>query len=123
IKVLDFGLAKVLRGDHDNHALTQTGALLGTPGFIAPELYRGLPADHRVDIYALGALMYKLLTGELPPMRFHADDPSGLGLPGIPLALQAILRRALAEDPAARYPTAQALATDLRDLAKGTGIS
>ncbi|MDC0715490.1 serine/threonine-protein kinase [Nannocystis bainbridge] len=126
IKVLDFGLAKVVgsasRAEQDA-SLTQTGALLGTPGYIAPELYRGLSADHRVDIYALGALMHKLLTGELPPMRLGSDGPSELSLAAVPPGLQAILRRALADEPAARYPTAQALAVDLRHLAAGTGVS
>jgi len=124
IKVLDFGLAKVVGASrHDDASLTQTGALLGTPGYIAPELYRGLAADHRVDIYALGALMHKLLTGELPPMRLGLEGPSELALSTVPPVLQAILRRALADDPAARYPTAQALASDLRRLAAGTGVS
>ncbi|MFY0541609.1 serine/threonine-protein kinase [Nannocystis pusilla] len=125
IKVLDFGLAKVVGGASrgEDASLTQTGALLGTPGYIAPELYRGLAADHRVDIYALGALMHKLLTGELPPMRLGSDDPTELALSAVPPGLQAILRRALADDPSARYPTAQAVATDLRHLAAGTGVS
>ncbi|MFZ6178014.1 serine/threonine-protein kinase [Nannocystis pusilla] len=125
IKVLDFGLAKVVGGASrgEDASLTQTGALLGTPGYIAPELYRGLAADHRVDIYALGALMHKLLTGELPPMRLGSDDPTELALAAVPPGLQAILRRALADDPSARYPTAQAVATDLRHLAAGTGVS
>ncbi|WP_434416589.1 serine/threonine-protein kinase [Nannocystis pusilla] len=125
IKVLDFGLAKVVGGASrgEDASLTQTGALLGTPGYIAPELYRGLAADHRVDIYALGALMHKLLTGELPPMRLGSDDPTELALSAAPPGLQAILRRALADDPSARYPTAQAVATDLRHLAAGTGVS
>lgn len=115
VVVLDFGLAKVVGPARSgDRSLTQTGALLGTPGYIAPELYRGLEADHRVDLYALGALMYKLLTGELPPMRFGVDDPSGVKLLPAPLALQAIVRRALAEDPSERYATAQALAADLR---------
>ncbi len=124
IKVLDFGLAKVLGGHSRDHSgLTRTGALLGTPGYIAPELYRGLAADHRVDIYALGALMYKLLTGELPPMKFAADDPSGADHPAIPPPLQAIVRRLLAEDPGRRYATAQAVAADLKALAGKTGVA
>jgi serine/threonine protein kinase len=87
--------------------------LLGTPGYIAPELYRGLKADHRVDIYALGALMHKLLTGELPPMGGSDEGEPMRGLPA-PDAVSTVLGKALRENPDQRWTTAQELAQALR---------
>ncbi len=116
IKVLDFGLAKVLAEQRDGESLTGTGMLLGTPGYIAPELYRGLKADHRVDIYALGALMHKLLTGELPPMASGSGAVDSMRNAHAPGAVMAILKGALAESPDERYGTAQELATALRAI-------
>ena len=116
IKVLDFGLAKVLAEQRDGESLTGTGMLLGTPGYIAPELYRGLKADHRVDIYALGALMHKLLTGDLPPMAAGSGNVDALAHVNVPGAVQAVLARAIAEAPDDRYATAQELAQALRAI-------
>lgn len=116
IKVLDFGLAKDL-GEHrrDGESLTHTGMLLGTPGYIAPELYRGLKADHRVDIYSLGALMHKLLSGELPSMGDGEMQASLRELPA-PAAVVAVLGKALRESPDQRHGSAQELAQALRAL-------
>ncbi|MBL8974151.1 MAG: serine/threonine protein kinase [Myxococcales bacterium] len=116
IKVLDFGLAKVLGGGtRVDAAMTRTGALLGTPGYIAPELYRGHAADHRVDIYALGALMHKLLTGELPPVVRGARVDALCGVPA-PAVVLSVLAKALSEAPDERYPTADAFARALHGL-------
>jgi len=121
IKVLDFGLAKVLAQDRDGESLTGTGMLLGTPGYIAPELYRGLKADHRVDIYALGALMHKLLTGELPPMASGSGaQTGGLRALAIPDAVEAVLAKALREAPDERHATAQDLAQALRAIPRAS---
>ena len=112
IKVLDFGLAKVLSATA-NSAWT----VGGSPGYIAPEIYRGGKTDHRVDIYALGALLHTLLIGRLP-----AQTPDDVELPpGAPVLhltdlqppLRALLARATHEDPAQRHPTAEALVADL----------
>ena len=116
IKVLDFGLAKVLAEQRDGESLTGTGMLLGTPGYIAPELYRGLKADHRVDIYALGALMHKLLTGELPPMASGSGAADFMRSANAPGAVVSVLKGALAEAPDERYGTAQELANALRAI-------
>ncbi len=116
IKVLDFGLAKVLAEQRDGESLTGTGMLLGTPGYIAPELYRGLKADHRVDIYALGALMHKLLTGELPPMASGSGHVDVMRTVNVPDTVVAVFRRALAEVPDDRYATAHDLAAALRAI-------
>ncbi|MEZ4383502.1 MAG: serine/threonine-protein kinase [Nannocystaceae bacterium] len=114
IKVLDFGLAKVVADrPADERSLTHTGALIGTPGYIAPELYRGRKADHRVDLFAVGAVLFKLLTGELPQGR---GDRARLAETGAPEALQAVIERALADDPEDRPATAEALAQALRAI-------
>src|SRR5262249_56505660 len=71
VKVLDFGIAKVVSPDADGPRLTQAGMIFGTPEYMSPEQAQGLPPDHRVDIYAVGCLMYHMLTGEVP---FKADS-------------------------------------------------
>lgn len=72
VKVLDFGIAKVTLGDlKDQPALTRMGAVFGTPDYMSPEQALGQPVDHRSDIYALGVLMFEMLTGQTP---FEDDD-------------------------------------------------
>ena len=74
VKVLDFGIAKVTLGDlKDQPALTRLGAVFGTPDYMSPEQALGQPVDHRSDLYALGILMFEMLTGHTP---FEADDPT-----------------------------------------------
>jgi len=74
VKVLDFGIAKVTFGDlADQPALTRTGAVFGTPDYMSPEQALGQPVDHRSDLYALGILMFEMLTGSTP---FEHDDPT-----------------------------------------------
>jgi WD40 repeat protein/serine/threonine protein kinase len=121
--VTDFGLARVL-GETN---LTNTGDLLGTLRYMSPEQVRGRNAeiDRRTDIYSLGATLYELLTLE---QAFMGDDRQELQRrisleeprpprrvnPEIPADLETIVLRAMAKEPADRYPTAQALAEDLR---------
>jgi serine/threonine-protein kinase len=125
VKVLDFGIAK-LRDPEEHGPATQRGHILGTPYYMSPEQIRGDPYDHRVDVYALGAMMYKALAG-VPP--FVADTPMGvltqhLNEPLIPLRERAgrddlpddadrIIARAMQKDPRARYATMQELRADL----------
>ncbi|MCA9694581.1 MAG: protein kinase [Myxococcales bacterium] len=67
VKVLDFGIAKVVDEERQNqHTLTQAGALIGTPEYMSPEQVRGEAADRRMDIYSVGCIMYQVLTGKLP---------------------------------------------------------
>jgi serine/threonine-protein kinase len=74
VKVLDFGIAKVTFGDlADQPALTRTGAVFGTPDYMSPEQALGQPVDHRSDLYALGILMFEMLSGSTP---FDHDDPT-----------------------------------------------
>ncbi|MCY1064079.1 protein kinase [Nannocystis sp. RBIL2] len=114
IKVLDFGLAKILSG-----TAKTTWTVGGSPGYIAPEIYRGGRTDHRVDIFALGVVLHTLLLGRLP-----AQAPSDVELPphapvlhgaDLPEPLRALIDRATAEDPERRYPSADALIAALAD--------
>ena len=120
-KVTDFGIA---RAWDDSDQLTRTGAVIGTATYFSPEQAQGLTADGRSDLYALGVVMYELLTG-VPPfvgespvsvayqhVREFAPPPSDLN-PNIPNALDTIVMRCLEKDPRRRYQTAGALSLDL----------
>ena len=75
VKVLDFGIAKIVNDDTGGPALTQTGMIFGTPEYMSPEQAQGSTPDHRVDIYAVGCIMYHMLTGQVP---FTADNFMGI---------------------------------------------
>ena len=75
VKLLDFGIAKVMAGDSVAAGLTETGVILGTPYYMSPEQARAEVVDHRSDIYALGVMMYRAFTGRLP---FVADSTMGV---------------------------------------------
>jgi urea transport system substrate-binding protein len=122
VKLADFGLAKSLSGA--SVALTQTGTILGTPAYMSPEQFRGLDADPRSDVYGMGATFYALLTGRPPyegpdvlaVMYQHCHEP----VPDprrirreIPVAVTAVIRKAMAKDPAERPPDAEHLLAEL----------
>jgi tetratricopeptide (TPR) repeat protein/predicted Ser/Thr protein kinase len=134
VKVLDFGLAKMAQevapvgpDAPTRERLTEVGTILGTPGFMSPEQLRGKPIDARSDIFSLGVTLYECATGihafergtslevalrvvtETPP------PPSELN-PALPPALDAIIARAMAKDPATRYESARLLHADLLGL-------
>jgi eukaryotic-like serine/threonine-protein kinase len=126
--VVDFGLAKIITGvgGTGTTALTQHNMLFGTPEYMAPEQARGDELDARCDIYAVGIILYQLLTGEVPfggatPLSILTGHltmpavPPRLKSPdrGISRALDAVVMHALAKSPADRYPTAAALAAAL----------
>jgi Protein kinase domain len=113
VKVVDFGVAR--RVD------TPGGAVVGTPGYVAPEQLNGVPADRRADLFALGVILYELLTGRHPfAGRTDAETYfNTLGVvPEVPTdgpcaELSAIVQRALEKAPESRYQTAEALLADL----------
>lgn len=123
VKVLDFGVVALTV--EPDEALTHTGALLGTPAYVAPEILGGGQADPRSDLYSLGCVAYWLLSGRLVfdhvsqarQIAAHLrDDPAPLASLGVEIgeALQSLVMRCLAKDPAERPRSAQDLATSLR---------
>lgn len=126
VYLADFGLARALEGGGD---LTQTGTLLGTPEYMAPELAEG-PAGKSGDIYALAIVLYQMITGRVPfrgetaisvfwkQMREVPLPPSHYNLK-IPKAVDSVLMRALDKDPAQRYPTPLALSQAYQQAISG----
>jgi serine/threonine-protein kinase len=131
-KVADFGLARSLEGET---GLTRTGVAMGTPSYMAPEQYRGdaKAIGTVTDVYALGAILYECLTGRAPFRAESAaatfqqvlsDDPvppSHLN-PRVPRDLETICLKCLEKEPLRRYPSAAALAEDLRRFGRGEPI-
>jgi serine/threonine protein kinase/tetratricopeptide (TPR) repeat protein len=143
-KLLDFGLAKEiggleLPGVQDatvlaQAALTSHGTIVGTPGYMSPEQLQGLPVDERTDVFALGAVLHEMLSGkrafkglmiaqdleaianELPSLQpLHRDK--------LPADIDLILRRAVASDPAARYPSAAVFLSELHAVSSGESVA
>lgn len=123
IKVLDFGIAKIMRSSSPDESLSQTGMVFGTPEYMSPEQARGATVDHRTDVYAVGIMLYEMVTGKVPftgnsnleILAQQANDPP---MPprkmaphlAIPAELEAIILRTLSKRPEDRYPTVEALA-------------
>ncbi|MBV9309304.1 MAG: serine/threonine protein kinase, partial [Solirubrobacterales bacterium] len=107
----DFGLTKDMASQS---GLTQTGMMVGTLDYVAPEQVRGGPVDARADVYALGCVLYKMLTGRIPFDRdqdvaklwAHVNDPPPALDPTLGERYDEIIQRAMAKDPDARYPSA-----------------
>ncbi|HVV87548.1 MAG TPA: serine/threonine-protein kinase, partial [Kofleriaceae bacterium] len=124
-KVLDFGLAKMV-GPGAQPDVSERAQIVGTPYFMAPEQIRGDEVDPRTDVYSLGATMYRLLTGTHPYQAKTAIgvltkhltselEPPSQRAPaaGLSPAIDAIVRKAMAKDPADRWPSAAAMAAAL----------
>jgi serine/threonine protein kinase len=112
IKVADFGLAKINQGSEAS--LTESNALLGTLHYMAPEaLIEGMNVDHRADIYALGVMLYQMLTGKLPRGMFEMPSSK---VPGLDPKFDAIIAMALREDRELRYQTVREMQIDFDEL-------
>ncbi len=125
IKVMDFGIARA--GDS---GMTEAGSILGTAQYLAPEQAKGYQVDERSDLYSVGVVLYEMLTGTVP---FKGDSAVTVALkhvnevpaepaelvPGMPYALNQIVLKAMAKDPADRYQSAAEFARDLRAAKEG----
>jgi tRNA A-37 threonylcarbamoyl transferase component Bud32 len=130
--VMDFGVARELTGDL---GLTQTGALMGTPAYMAPEQAAGdvRAIDRRSDVYSLGATLYELCVGRPPFVSGSMMEllsqvvnleppPPRTAVPSLPVDLETIVLKCLQKDPHQRYPSARALAEELGRYIDGEPI-
>ncbi len=121
LKIVDFGIGKLTSPTASDPSLTETGQTLGTPLYMSPEQFKpGSPIGPRTDIYALGVMMFEMLTGELPICASHAfelavkhateraRDPRELR-PSLPAAVAEVAKRCLEKEADARFPNAEAL--------------
>lgn len=125
VKLLDFGIAKLIHPEPGEAGLTTAGRRLGTPSAMAPEQFRGDPVDQRTDIYALGVLLYRLLTGQLPfpganseeieRSHLNAPAPPPSRVAPISPAMDAIVLRCLEKKPERRYSSATEFIGALRE--------
>ena len=130
-KVLDFGVAKLAPGvGGGNTPRTKEGLTMGTPAYMAPEQVMGNAVDARTDVYTMGVVLFEALTGQRPfatgsdveVMRAHRDRPPPRPralVPTIPAALEIVILRALAKDPAKRFQSAREMASALADAVQG----
>lgn len=128
LKVSDFGIARV-----DAHDFTARGSVVGSPGYMSPERYRGEPADHRADLFACGVLLYELLTG-VQPYSGDAETVMQQVLEATPVppscqpgsvgtaAFDAVVAKALARRAGERYPDALAMRQALLDAAPADAV-
>ena len=137
VKLLDFGLAKTRQAEADDDAqetketlhLTQVGEILGTVSYMSPEQLEGRKVDARTDLFALGAVLYKMVTGRRPfagesrarvSATILTSDPTPMSLlqPVTPLTLERVVSRCLAKDPDDRWQTARDLGCELKWIAE-----
>jgi len=125
-KVADFGIARAAT----SRTMTETKVLLGTAAYMSPEHVRGERVGPQSDLYSLGVVLYEMLTGELP---YEADNPIATAVkhldeaprspreanPAVPETIDALTTKLLAKRAEDRYPSAAALAQDLRRVSEG----
>jgi len=121
VLLADFGIARAL---NESTRLTATGAVVATVAYAAPEVIDGRPSDYRADIYSLGCALYRMLTNKAPfaeegslaaIMLAHVQKPPPRvtdAVPGLPAAINDVVAKAMAKDPAARYRSARELAAE-----------
>jgi serine/threonine protein kinase/tetratricopeptide (TPR) repeat protein len=125
VKLLDFGLARPIAeaAQVTTTNLTRTGIIVGTPRYMSPEQWKGEPIDAKSDVFAAGVMLYEMLSGapafpgQAPGEIRHAalfDQPPALSGPPAVMAVDRVIQRAIMKDPAHRYPSAQAMADELR---------
>jgi serine/threonine-protein kinase len=133
VKILDFGLAKVVRGDgEDSTQLTNAGFALGTPGYMSPEQAQGSKLDHRSDIYSVGVMLFEMVVGHKPfraespivLLRMQMDDApprprSAAPLSGMSTELEKVILKSLEKPPSKRYQNAGEFANALENTAEG----
>ncbi len=127
VKLLDFGLARppVPSDDGKSPNITQTGTMMGTPRYMAPEQVVGEPLDQRTDLYATGAVLFEMLAGRPPFVgrtivdqlysTMHEKPPALQGPAGV-IAIDRVIRRALEKSPRDRFSDAAAMAKELADI-------
>jgi len=123
IKIMDFGLAKLA----NRSKLTQLGTTLGTAAYMSPEQSRGENTDHRSDIWSLAVVLYEMISGQMPfkgdyeqaviySIQNEEPEPLTALRTGVPMALDGIIAKALAKDPATRYQHVDELPADLKGI-------
>jgi serine/threonine protein kinase len=130
VKLLDFGIAKLTEVNEEGRKLTKTGMLFGTPEYMSPEQARGEHVDHRVDVYAMGCILFQLVTGRVPfeaenfmgVLSMHLTEPPP-EIPavvferiGAPAELAFVIDRALHKNRDQRYQTIDDLANAVREV-------
>jgi tRNA A-37 threonylcarbamoyl transferase component Bud32 len=127
VKLLDFGIARLTDPSAANR--TRTGVVMGTPAYMAPEQARGQKVDHRCDVYAVGAIVYRCLTGRdmydhedpaavlMSVLTKEPDRPRAI-LPDLPEAAEVVIERAIARNPAERFQSMAELDAALASLVK-----
>jgi len=127
LKVVDFGVARV-----ESSELTETGAILGTPAYMSPEQFLGLPVDGRSDLFSVGIILYHLLTGDRPfsgspttimqkVLRQDPIEPTALN-PTLVHDWDTVIKRALAKKPEQRFQSARQFADAVRFVAEGRAL-
>lgn len=122
MRVSDFGFAKAMASG-DSASMSSTGSLIGTPAYMAPEIWRGKPATAQSDIYSLGCILYEMLTGKV---LFEGESPAEVITKHVidgpiydedfPLTIRMVLDKALQRDPAKRYMDAKSFLEEYRSL-------
>ena len=117
IKITDFGIARIA----DEPSITVDGQIFGTPSYMSPEQVAGKDLDHRTDVFSLGVTLYEMLAGHKPftgdtvvTITYNIMNREPTPPPGVPAYLAAVVNKAMAKNPADRYPSAMDMAQDLR---------